>query len=252
MISRNMIRQCQTAKSALSIRSISNRAFPATRPAYLQPLSQSIKPFPPRLLRRYSSTESEGADPKKESASEKNGNEKKPEDAEELVKRELEAAKKEIVDLKDKYLRSVADFRNLQERTRREIETARSFAIQRFATDLLDSIDNLDRALAAVPVEKISGAAEQENKELAELVSGLRMTERVLFSTLNKHGLERFDPSELVDGKPQKFDPKLHEATFMAAAEGKEDGDVLHAQTKGFILNGRTLRAAKVGVVKNS
>lgn len=100
MISRNMIRQCQTAKSALSIRSISNRAFPATRPAYLQPLSQSIKPFPPRLLRRYSSTESEGADPKKESASEKNGNEKKPEDAEELVKKELEAAKKEIVDLK--------------------------------------------------------------------------------------------------------------------------------------------------------
>lgn len=68
------------------------------------------------------------------------------------------------------------------------------------------------------------------------------MTERVLFNALNKHGLKRFDPSELVDGKPQKFDPKLHEATFMVAAEGKEDGDVLQAQTKGFVLNGRTLR----------
>ncbi|PGH36775.1 molecular chaperone GrpE [[Emmonsia] crescens] len=252
MIPRTMLRQRQAAKSVLSIRSLSNSALPARRPSYLQPLSQSIKPFPPRLCQRYSSTQSEGAEPKKEATTEENGKEKKPE-AEDPAKRELEAAKKEIVDLKDKYLRSVADFRNLQERTRREVESARNFAIQRFATDLLDSIDNLDRALAAVPVEKISGpSAEKENKDLAELVSGLRMTERVLFNALNKHGLKRFDPSELVDGKPQKFDPKLHEATFMVAAEGKEDGDVLQAQTKGFVLNGRTLRAAKVGVVKNS
>ncbi|PGH05201.1 molecular chaperone GrpE [Blastomyces parvus] len=240
MISRTVLAQRQAAKSVLSIRSTSNRALLATRTSCLQPLAQSIKPFPPRLCQRYYS--SEGAEPKKNAATEENGNEKKQEDVEDPVKKELETAKKEIVDLKDKYLRSVADFRNLQERTRREVESARNFAIQRFATDLLDSIDNLDRALAAVPAEKISGGGEKENKELADLVSGLRMTERVLFNTLNKHGLERFDPSELVDGKPQKFDPKLHEATFMAAVEGKEDGDVLQAQTKGFILNGRTLR----------
>ncbi|OJD17928.1 hypothetical protein AJ78_02033 [Emergomyces pasteurianus Ep9510] len=252
MIPRTMMRQRQVVKPVLSIRSISNLAFLARSPSFIPPLSQPTPLFPPRLFRRYSSNQSEGAEPKKEAATEGNGKETKPEETEDPAKKELETAKKEIVDLKDKYLRSVADFRNLQERTRREVEAARNFAIQRFATDLLDSIDNLDRALAAVPVEKISGAAEQENKELADLVSGLRMTERVLFNTLNKHGLERFDPSELVDGKPQKFDPKLHEATFMVAAEGKEDGDVLHAQTKGFILNGRTLRAAKVGVVKNS
>ncbi|PGH03891.1 hypothetical protein AJ79_07249 [Helicocarpus griseus UAMH5409] len=254
MFSRTILRQRQAAKSVLSIRSISSSALPARRPSYLQPLSQSIKPFPPRLCQRYSSTQSEGAESKKESAApaEENGKEKKPEETEDPVQKELEAKKKEVVDLKDKYLRSVADFANLQERTRREVEAAKTFAIQKFASDLLDSIDNLDRALGAVPAAKISGDAAKDNKELVDLVDGLRMTERVLFNTLSKHGLQRFDPSELVDGKPQKFDPKIHEATFMVAAEGKEDGDVLHAQTKGFILNGRTLRAAKVGVVRNS
>lgn len=94
-----MLRQRQAAKSVLSIRSLSNSALPARRPSYLQPLSQSIKPFPPRLCQRYSSTQSEGAEPKKEATTEENGKEKKPE-AEDPAKRELEAAKKEIVDLK--------------------------------------------------------------------------------------------------------------------------------------------------------
>src|SRR5271156_6116519 len=58
--------------------------------------------------------------------------------------------------LQDKYLRSVADFRNLQERTKRDIAAARDFAIQRFATDLIESIDNLDRALGSVPPEALS------------------------------------------------------------------------------------------------
>src|SRR5437764_10190420 len=56
----------------------------------------------------------------------------------------------------DKYLRSVADFRNLQERTKRDIAAARDFAIQRFAADLIESIDNLDRALGSVPPEALS------------------------------------------------------------------------------------------------
>src|SRR3954447_16300776 len=58
--------------------------------------------------------------------------------------------------LQDKYLRSVADFRNLQERTKRDIVAARDFAIQRFAADLIESIDNLDRALGSVPPEALS------------------------------------------------------------------------------------------------
>lgn len=175
------------------------------------------------------------------------------ESVEEQLKKQLEAKNKEILDLKDRYLRSVAEFRNLQERTKRDMEAARNFAIQRFATDLLESIDNFERALNTVPKEKVTPNHAELNSDLRDLYEGLKMTESVLMSTLKKHGLERFDPGEpREDGKPQKFDPQLHEATFMAQAADKEDGDIMYVQSKGFILNGRVLRAAKVGVVKNS
>ena len=75
------------------------------------------------------------------------------------------------------------------------------------------------------------------------------MTEQILMQTLAKHGLERFDPMQ---GEGRKFDPNQDEATFFAKQEGKEDGDVFFTQSKGFKLNGRVIRAAKVGVVKNS
>jgi molecular chaperone GrpE len=75
------------------------------------------------------------------------------------------------------------------------------------------------------------------------------MTEQILMQALTKHGLERFDPMQ---GEGRKFDPNQDEATFFSKQEGKEDGDVFYTQSKGFKLNGRVIRAAKVGVVKNS
>ncbi|KAI9733582.1 MAG: Mitochondrial matrix cochaperone [Cirrosporium novae-zelandiae] len=167
--------------------------------------------------------------------------------AEETPNKELEEKKKEIIDLKDKYLRSVAEYRNLQERTKREVDAARNFAIQKFAKDLVDTVDNLDRAIGTVDATDPKALAER-NKELHDLYQGLQMTERIMMQTLAKHGLERFDPSE----KQEKFNPNMHEATFHAPQEGKEDGTVFFTQQKGFILNGRVLRAAKVGVVKNA
>lgn len=147
----------------------------------------------------------------------------------------------------DKCLRSIADFRNLQERTSREMKSARDFAIQKFAKDLIDSVDNLDRALSIVTEDKLKPAedAHESAKDLANLHEGLKMTENILMNTLEKHGLERFDPSG------DKFNPNEHEATFMTPQPDKDDSTVFHVQQKGFKLNGRVLRAAKVGVVKN-
>ncbi|KAF8473297.1 GrpE-domain-containing protein [Kalaharituber pfeilii] len=158
-------------------------------------------------------------------------------------KSELEAKVKEAAELKDKFLRSIADFRNLQDRTEREIRSAKDFAIQKFAKDLIESVDNMDLALNAVPeASRNSDAA--ENKDLVDLYNGLRMTETILLNTLKKHGLEKVNP--LGD----KFDPNIHEATFQAKIEGKEPGTVFHVQRTGFLLNGRVLRAAQVGVVQ--
>jgi molecular chaperone GrpE len=126
------------------------------------------------------------------------------------------------------------------------MQVAKDFAIQKFAKDLVESVDNLDRALTMVPEEKLKDRSEHE-KDLIALYDGLKMTESILMSTLKKHGLERFDPSV----ESEKFNPNEHEATFMTPMQGKEDNTVLHTQQKGFKLNGRILRAAKVGVVKN-
>ena len=148
--------------------------------------------------------------------------------------------------LKDKCLRTVADFRNLQDRTQREVKQARDFAIQKFAKDLVDSVDNLDRALTMVPVEKLATEDKPEHlQDLANLYEGLKMTEEILMNTLQKHGLERLDPHG------EKFNPNEHEATFMTPQPDKEENSVFFVQQKGFKLNGRVLRAAKVGVVKN-
>lgn len=129
------------------------------------------------------------------------------------------------------------------------MQAARDFAIQKFAKDLIESVDNLDRALSIVPKENLTDPNKSEDrKQLISLYEGLKMTEEVLMSTLKKNGLERFDPS----AEGAKFDPNEHEATFMVPIEGKEDNTVFDTQQKGFKLHGRILRAAKVGVVKNS
>ncbi|PSR90556.1 GrpE-domain-containing protein [Coniella lustricola] len=162
------------------------------------------------------------------------------------LKKKLETKEKEALDWKDKCLRSIADFRNLQDRTQREVKNAREFAIQGFAKDLVDSVDNLDRALSMVPAAKL--ASEEKSDDLQELVNlyeGIKMTDGILINTLKKHGLERFDPTN------EKFNPNEHEATFMSPQEGKDENTVFYVQQKGFKLNGRVLRAAKVGVVKN-
>lgn len=165
--------------------------------------------------------------------------------AENPLAKELDTKKREVIDLTDKVKRTAADFRNLQEQTKREVQASRDYALQRFAKDLLDSVDNLDRALGVVPPEKLQADV---NKDLVDLHSGLKMTETILMQTLKKHGMERFDPAENAD----KFDPNIMEATFQAPQPDKQDGTVFYTQSKGFTLNGRVLRAAKVGVVKNS
>ncbi|APA11847.1 hypothetical protein SS1G_05358 [Sclerotinia sclerotiorum 1980 UF-70] len=232
----------------------SSRALSSTirNPAARQPLRSQFHnntPLAAQVVsrqfqgRRFYATEPEAKKDEPEA-------EKKEAEVEDPTKKALEAKDKEILDLKDKLLRSIADFRNLQERTKRDMQAAKDFAIQKFAKDLVDSVDNLDRALTTVPAEKLSVPAEKRNEHQQDLITlheGLKMTEDILMSTLKKHGLERFDPSV----ESEKFNPNEHEATFMTPMPGKEDGTVFHTQQKGFKLNGRILRAAKVGVVKN-
>ncbi|KAK0706411.1 GrpE-domain-containing protein [Lasiosphaeria miniovina] len=223
---------------------------PVARPQfYRAPLAatRSVAPIALQRARWYSSEAEPSKDADVKDASKAEESAKSETDSvESTLRKQLEAKDVEARDWKDKFLRSVADFRNLQERTARDMKAARDFAIQKFAKDLVDSVDNFDRALAMVPEDKLK--AEEQTEQLRDLVNlyeGLRMTESILLETLKKHGLERFDPHG------EKFNPNEHEATFMTPMADKDENTVIHTQQKGFRLNGRILRPAKVGVVKN-
>jgi molecular chaperone GrpE len=139
----------------------------------------------------------------------------------------------------------VADYRNLQDRTAREAKATRDYALQGFVKDLLMSIDNIEHALLSVPADKLAAPADdataaQVHQDLVNMHKGLQLTETVLMDVLKKHGVTRVDPA----GEGQAFDPNVHEAVFHAPMEGKKNGDIMHTQQKGFLLNGRVLRVS--------
>ncbi|KAF9172759.1 Mitochondrial matrix cochaperone [Mortierella sp. AD011] len=156
----------------------------------------------------------------------------------------LAAKDKQIAEIKDRLLRTLADMENLRQRTTKEVASTREYAIQKFAKDLLDTADILMLAIKNVPAEEISETS--TNNHLKSLHTGVSMTRDELLKTLKRHGVEPYDPIN------EKFDPNLHQANFQVPIPGKEPGTVFDVQKVGFMLKGRVLRPAQVGVVQST
>lgn len=120
------------------------------------------------------------------------------------------------------------------------MQDAKLFGIQGFAKDLLEVADILENANNSIPEE----ALQSGNKPLMALVEGLKLTEVELQKVFKTNGLTR------IDGKGDKFDPALHESLF--EVPGDESGTVAVVSRCGYLLHGRTLRPARVGVVKSN
>ena len=133
---------------------------------------------------------------------------------------------------------------NLRVRTRREVEQTSEYAIQKFATDILNTVDNLKLALNSVPSESRNNTA--ENPALASLYTGISLTESELAATLRRHGIEEVNPIG------EKFDPNLHEAVHQEVVPDKEAGTISNVQKAGYTLKGRIIRSPKVFVVKET
>ncbi|KAI8979209.1 GrpE-domain-containing protein [Mycotypha africana] len=183
------------------------------------------------------------------------------EELSEEVKKMLAEKDKQIAEMKNAYIRCLADQENLRERSRKELETTKEYAIQKFAKDLLDTVDILNMALTAVPKELLNekncGTSSSSSSEIVKdaeklldqlnnLYTGVSMTEAELIKALKRHGVERDNP----DG--QTFDPNKHQALFQAPMADKEPGTIFAVQKMGYTLKGRVLRPAQVGVVAES
>jgi len=139
----------------------------------------------------------------------------------------LVAAQAEIAELKDKMLRTHAEMENLRKRTQREIADAHKFGIEKFATSLLDVVDNLERALEA-----------EEGNE-AVVREGVQLTLNSWHEMMTRFEVKR------IDAVGDSFDPHLHEALTQMPSEEPE-GTVIAQHVAGYTLHGRLIRPAKV------
>ncbi|MFK8016803.1 MAG: nucleotide exchange factor GrpE [Gammaproteobacteria bacterium] len=152
----------------------------------------------------------------------------------ESLTEQLEKAREKAHDNWERCLRTAAEMDNVRKRAARDVENANKFAVERFAREMLSVRDSLEMGIAAA----------QDQPELEAHVEGSKMTLRTLDQVFEKFGVVTIDP----DGG--KFDPELHEAMAARPMDGVESGTVLEVVQKGFELNGRLLRAARVFVAQ--
>ena len=159
-------------------------------------------------------------------------------EANEALVDENDAATDELSELQakaeenwDKYLRTAAELENVRKRAARDVEHAHKFALERFSADLLSVCDSLEMALAA-----------EGGPSIESLKEGSEATLKLLLGTLQRFGIEELDPH----GEP--FDPNHHEAISMQPSDDVEPGSVVTVFQKGYALNGRLLRPARVVV----
>lgn len=131
----------------------------------------------------------------------------------------------------DKYLRAAAELENVRKRAARDVENAHKFALERFCTELLAVKDSLEMGLAA-----------GDNADVGSLLEGKEATLKLLTATMERFGVVELNP----EGEP--FDPQQHEAMTVQPSAEVEPGSVLTVFQKGYALNGRLLRPARVVV----
>jgi molecular chaperone GrpE len=176
-----------------------------------------------------------------ENAKEEKKEESQPESqetkAETKAQPEVSDEKKEEVDYKSKFFYIAAEFDNFRKRAEREkIETVH-FGNQRIIQDMLEVLDNFERTINMLRPD--------EDQKVKNLVFGLDMIEKQFLGTLAKHGLKP------IEALGKDFDPNFHEAMAQEYAEGKKPNEVIKEFQKGYVLNGRVIRATKVVVASD-
>lgn len=152
---------------------------------------------------------------------------------------EIEALRAERDELRDRFMRALADAENSRKRGERDRREAEQYGGSKLARDMLPVYDNLKRALDAV--------GEEQRVQVAAFFEGVELTMRELTNVLAKHGVTTITP---VPG--DLFDPQMHQAMFEAPVPGTKAGQIIQVMTEGFMIHDRLLRPAQVGVSSNT
>lgn len=152
----------------------------------------------------------------------------------EALHEEIESLKQQAADHLDKALRAQAEMENLRKRSAREVENAHKYGMDRFIRELLPVIDSMELGISA----------SDNSGDITGLREGMDLTLKKFLDVLNKSGVEVIDP------QGEKFNPELHEAVSVQAADSGQAGTVIAVMQKGYSLNGRLVRPAMVVVAQ--
>jgi molecular chaperone GrpE len=151
------------------------------------------------------------------------------------TKAEIIALKVERDELKDRFMRVLADAENSRKRSERDRREAEQYGGSKLSRDLLPVYDSLKRAVQTIaPEQRAANAA---------LIEGVELTLREMTNVFKKHGIVLIAPQA-----GEAFDPQMHEAMFEAAVPGTRSGEIIQVMADGFMLHDRLLRPAQVGV----
>lgn len=157
----------------------------------------------------------------------------KPEDEVDALKDQIKKLEAEKAEMKDQFLRKAADFDNFRKRLLRDKEDAVSFANTSLLTDLIEVLDDFERAEEAA----------KKSKDFETLANGVDLIEKRLATLLEKKwGLSKYVPLN------EAFDPSKHEALMMTESPDVKEATVAEVFQNGYILHGRVIRHAKVKV----
>ena len=163
--------------------------------------------------------------------------EKEPVDEDLKIKKSVwDALEKEKNDFKDKFFYLAAEKENLQKRFEREKESLVKYGNEKVLSGLLSVVDNLGLTLNAI--------ANDEDEKVKNIFVGIEMVSQQFSEVLKSNGLEE------IKSVGETFDPNCHEALMQREEEGKDAGIILEEVQKGYRLNGRVVRAAKVIISK--
>ena len=151
------------------------------------------------------------------------------------LEQKLEQASGIAAEEKDRALRTVAEMENLRRRTALDVEKAHKFALEKFVTELLPVLDNLERTLQV---------ADKDNEAVKPLLEGVELTLKSMANSVAKFGVIAIDP------QGQLFDPNQHQAMSMIENGDVAPNTVIAVMQKGYELNGRVIRPAMVMVSK--
>jgi len=143
---------------------------------------------------------------------------------------------KELKITKENLIRALADIENIRRRSEKDIANAHKYALKNFVLALLPTFDSLAKALAHA----------FHHPEAKKIHEGIALTIEMLLKVLNQFGIEPINPIN------DTFDPLLHEAMTMIDKKDAKDNSILEVLQKGYLLNGRLIRPARVIVAKSS